>query len=64
MPVSGMVIVPGNHWFIWPDLAISGHGNIGEAAITDAMLRMADVSEEQFVGKPFKRWFWRQQFLP
>jgi hypothetical protein len=64
MPVSGTVIVPGNHWFIWPDLAISGHGNVGEAAISDAMLRMADVSENQFVGKPFKRWFWRQQSLP
>jgi hypothetical protein len=64
MPDSGTVIVPGNHWFIWPDLAISGHGNVGEADISAAMLERADVSENQFVGKPFKRWFWRQQALP
>ncbi len=64
MPASGSFIVPENHWFIWPDLAISGHGNVGEADISAAMLERADVPENQFVGKPFKRWFWRQQSLP
>lgn len=64
MPVNGTVIVSGNHWFIWPELAISGHGNVGEAAISGAMLRMADVSDQQFVGKPFKRWFGRRQSWP
>jgi hypothetical protein len=61
MPLTGTMIVSGNHWFIWPELAISGHGNVGEAAISDVMLRMADVSQEQFVGKPFKQWFGRRQ---
>jgi len=64
MPVSGTITVPGNHWFIWPDLAISGHGNVGEESISSAMLQRADVSENQFVGKPCKRWFGRQQSLP
>jgi len=64
MPITGEVIVSGNHWFIWPELAISGHGNVGAAAISEAMLQMADVSDNQFVGKPFKRWFWRQQSWP
>ena len=64
MPAAGSFIVPENHWFIWPDFAISGHGNIGEADISAAMLERADVPENQFVGKPFKRWFWRQQSLP
>lgn len=64
MPVSGTLTVPQNHWFLWPDFAISGHGDIGEAAISAAMLERADVSEDQLVGKPFKRWFWRQQTLP
>lgn len=63
MPDSGNVIVPENHWFIWPDFDINGHG-VGEAAISAAILERADVSENQFVGKPFKRWFWRQQSLP
>ncbi|HUA68518.1 MAG TPA: hypothetical protein VMA13_08215 [Candidatus Saccharimonadales bacterium] len=64
MPTSGTLTVPEKHWFIWPDLAISGHGNVGEASISAAMLQMADVSENQFVGKPFNRWFWRRQSLP
>jgi hypothetical protein len=64
MPAAGNFIVPENHWFIWPDLAISGHGNVGEADISAAMLERADVPENQFVGKPFKRWFWRRQSLP
>ena len=63
MPGSGSIIVPENHWFIWPDFDISGHG-VGDAAISAAMLERADVSQNQFVGKPLKRWFWRQQPLP
>ena len=63
MPDSGSIIVPENHWFIWPDFDISGHG-VGEAAISAAMLERADVAENQFAGKPLKRWFWRQQSLP
>jgi hypothetical protein len=56
-------IVPENHWFIWPDLDISGHGNVSEANISATMLNMADVDQAQFFGKPFHRWFWRKQIL-
>jgi hypothetical protein len=62
MPATGELIVPEKHWFVWPDLAISGHGNAPEGALTTALLQMATLSEEQFAGKPFKRWFWRRQF--
>jgi hypothetical protein len=64
MPESGNWVVPQNHWFIWPDFDINGHGDVGEASISAAMLGRADVSEKQFVGKPFNRWFWRNQSLP
>ena len=64
MPVSGNFAVPENHWFIWPNIAISGNWNPGDANISSAMLQLADVPEKQFVGKPFKRWFWRKQILP
>ena len=64
MPDSGNLIVPENHWFIWPNLAITGNLNVGEASISSVMLQMASVPETQFVGKPFKRWFWREQILP
>ncbi|HEY5069169.1 MAG TPA: hypothetical protein VII37_05265 [Candidatus Acidoferrum sp.] len=64
MPTSGELVIPEKQWFIWPDLGISGHGNAGEANISAVMLSLATVPESQFVGKPFKRWFWREQVLP
>jgi hypothetical protein len=64
MPMSGGTVVPENHWFIWPNLAtIGGHGNVGEGVISGMILRMADVPQEQFAGKPFKTWFGRRQDL-
>ena len=63
MPVSGELVVAQNHWFVWPNLAISGNWDVGEANISAAMLQLSNVSEDQFVAKPFKRWFWRKQTL-
>ena len=63
MPTTGEMIVPEKNWFIWPDFAISNRGHTAEAAISTTMLRLATVPETQFVGKPFKRWFWRRQHL-
>lgn len=64
MPTSGEVLVPEKNWFIWPELGINGHGNIGEGNLSSAMLRLANVSEEQYLGKPFNRWFGRRQITP
>jgi hypothetical protein len=63
MPKSGEFVVDQNHWFVWPNLAISGNWNVGEANISSAMLQLSNVSENQFVAKPFKHWFWRKQTL-
>jgi hypothetical protein len=63
MPNSGTLTVPEKHWFIWPELDIYQHGNVGEENISAILLHMATVSQEQFIGKPFKRWFWRRQIL-
>lgn len=64
MPNFGEVVVRENDWFIWPDLAIiGGHGNVSEQAISTMMLQMATVPQNQFVGKPFTRWFGRRQKL-
>lgn len=62
MPASGMVTLPENHWFIWPGYSINGQGN--ESQISSTMLQSATVAEDQFAGRPFKRWFWRKQILP
>ncbi len=64
MPAAGEMVVPEKHWFLWPELAISGgHGNPGEMAVAATMLQLATVSEAQFAGKPLKWWFWRRQIL-
>ena len=63
MPVKGEIIVPENHWFVWPELAISGHGNFSEANLSALMLDLATVSEVEFVGQPFQHWFGRKQKL-
>ena len=64
MPHSGEWIVPEKHWFIWPNLVISGHGNVSEQRISETMLELADVSPGQYLGRPFRHWFWRPQTLP
>jgi hypothetical protein len=64
MPQSGTWIVPEKHWFIWPNLDISGHGNVTEDRISEALLGLADVRPEQILGQPLHHWFWRTQNFP
>jgi hypothetical protein len=63
MPQGGELAVPEKHWFIWPEFDMLGHGNVGEANLSAMMMELATVPEDQFVGKPFKRWFGRRQIL-
>ena len=64
MPTTGELTVPENHWFIWPNLGISGHGNVGEARITSALMGLATVNKTNMIGTPLHQWFWRKQILP
>lgn len=64
MPQAGSFSVSPDHWFIWPNLTISGNWEVGESDISSAMLQLANVSESQYVGKPLAYWFWRRQTLP
>jgi hypothetical protein len=61
MATSGELIVPQKHWFIWPGIDITGRADA--ATVSTAVMNNALVSEEQFVGRPFKWWFWRRQTL-
>jgi hypothetical protein len=61
MPTAGEVVVPEKHWFVWPELDISVNRNVGDAAISDVMLKLAVVPESRFIGQPFKHWFGRRQ---
>jgi hypothetical protein len=62
MPTYGAITVPENFWFIWPGYSINGRGD--ERRITSMMLQLANVPENEFIGRPLKRWFWRKQVLP
>jgi hypothetical protein len=63
MPDRGGLVVKENHWFIWPELVISTQGNGASAAADAAFLRISDVEQIQYLGKPFRRWFGRKQHL-
>jgi len=62
MPLAGELVVPEKHWFVWPELDISGRGEVEEDRIAAVMLQAAVISQAEYVGKPFKHWFWRRQF--
>jgi hypothetical protein len=64
MPQSGEVTLREKQWFVWPELGISGYGNTPEGNISVMMLQLAVVSENDFVGKFYRRWLWRRQITP
>ncbi len=59
------VTVPENHWLIRTQIArrYYHHGSFAGGS-SDIIEQLTIVSAEEFVGKPFKRWFWRKQILP
>jgi hypothetical protein len=61
MPQTGGWVVPEKHWFVWPEFAMSGHGDVPIDGIAATLVRVGTITEEQFVGKPFERWFGRRQ---
>ena len=63
MPVHGEPVVPEKRCFIWPDLAIPARGG-GGSMVSDLKMQMAEVPENDVIGKPYTRWFWRKQQLP
>ena len=62
MPQTGDWVVPQKHWFVWPQFDISSHGNVSVTTLGEPMLKLATISESQFLGKPCGRWLWRRQF--
>ena len=62
MPATGELIVPEKRWFVWPNLAIAGgHGPTPAQQISEAMQARSQISEPQFIGKAWPRWFGRKQ---
>ena len=61
MPTEGEWVVPEHVRFIWPRFEVNQHGNVAASDILDALLQIAQVPENQIVGKAFKHWFGRTQ---
>jgi hypothetical protein len=61
MPQAGEVVVAPKQWLVWPEVGVRMHG-VAEDVAVQAMLKLAVVNEDQLVGKPFQRWFFRKQF--
>jgi hypothetical protein len=62
MPVQQELVLSEKVWFIWPRLGISRDGVWTEASISATKQRIAMVTQTNIIGRPFKRWFGRQQW--
>jgi len=63
MPVSGEVTVHPGHWWVWPRLRVI-QNVLSPGEVTGAFLDQAMVSRAQYVGRPYRRWFFWRQDLP
>ena len=61
MPGKGSLVVPQNHWFLWPDIDIQLNGVATEATATDTLMSIATVPQYDYIGRPYRRWFGRFQ---
>ena len=61
MPLEAEWVVPEKHWFIWPNLAISVRGAGANVILTEALLANGMISENNLVGKPYRKWCGRRQ---
>jgi hypothetical protein len=63
MPVDESLIVPEKTWLVWPTLDMLARANVADEEIAKSVFEIALVKRAQIVGKPFRRWFWREQTL-
>lgn len=63
MPTQGSIVLNEETWMVWPSLHRVSTYEVDRATISATVLPLSMVSREQFVGTPFRRWFWRKQTL-
>lgn len=64
MPTNTDLVVSDGHWFIWPNENIRLAGVVDSSVMDDALAQLAMVPETNFVGAPYRHWWWRKQILP
>jgi signal peptidase I len=63
MPRTGEWVVPKKHWFVWPNLAITGHGATDEKYLSELYRTNGMIDQSKFVGRSYSHWFWRRQSI-
>ena len=63
MPIEDELVVPEKHWFIWPDFAMNMHGAAAGIQVEQLLKNRSLIAQTNFVGVPFRRWFFREQTL-
>jgi hypothetical protein len=64
MPQEGEWQVEPDCWIIWPRLERRGNNAQNmEGAVGVVWRDLAHVPQENYIGRPMKRWFWRKQKL-
>lgn len=63
MPTNGDLTVAPGTWFIWPRFGIPLQGALATPP-PEVYLAQSAVSQANFVGRPFKRWFFHRQDIP
>jgi signal peptidase I len=61
MPTTGSVAVPRDTWFAWPRMLQQAAGRTSPDLITHAFLDQAQITRAEFMGRPYRRWFFRRQ---
>lgn len=61
MPMTGAVAIPRDTWFAWPRMLQRAAGAASPDVITQAFLDQAQITRAEFVGRPYRRWFFRRQ---
>jgi hypothetical protein len=61
MPSHGALTMAEKTWLVWPSLRTVQRNNVSQDDIASTVLQMARVRHEQMIGKPYRRWFWRDQ---
>lgn len=65
MPTAGGVKVAPGTWVIWPAVNMRLYNfNLGAQNLQDAFLRLANVPQQNFIGRAFHRWFFQRQDQP
>ena len=61
MPTAGSYPVPRDTWFAWPRMLQLGAARTSPDLITHAFLDQAQITRADFMGRPYRRWFFRRQ---